>query len=321
MLESRAAVVEYYRSHAAQVKVEDILLTASSSESYSYTFRLLADVGDEVLIAQPSYPLFDYLADLADVVLRPYRLFYDHGWWIDWAELEGAITNKTRAIVVVHPNNPTGHATTAKERERLREVCRRHGLSLIVDEVFLDYPAPGRAALRSFAAEPSDVLTFVLSGLSKVAGLPQMKVGWMVVSGEEEEREEAMQRLEIIADTFLSVNTPAQLALPAWLEYAPEVQAQIRARIAENLGLLREAGLQVLDFDGGWSAMVRVPRTFHERNAAAALQRVGVVTHPAEFYGLADAGLVVVSLIVPVEAMKQGLERTLEAISAGFEGT
>src|ERR1039458_1239624 len=168
---AREAVVGYYAGHGAGLRVDDLVLTTSTSESYSYLFRLLCDPGDEVLVARPSYPLFDFLADLDDVRLRPYPLFYDHGWWIDFAELERAITLRTRAIVVVHPNNPTGHWTGAREREALEALCARHGLALIVDEVFLDYSlnnGPLReSAAGSFACGAHPVLTFVLSGLSK----------------------------------------------------------------------------------------------------------------------------------------------------------
>ena len=215
---AREAIAAYYADHGAEVAPEQIVLTASTSEGYSHVFRLLCDAGDEVLIAQPSYPLFDYLAGLTDVVLRPYRLFYDFGWWIDFADLERAITPRTRAIVVVHPNNPTGHATGAAERLRLQELCDRAGLALIVDEVFLDYGVElPQTELESFAAGPSEALCFVLSGMSKVVALPQMKVGWIVALGPEAMREDALGRLEVIADTYLSVNTPAQLALPSWL--------------------------------------------------------------------------------------------------------
>src|SRR5580704_12828262 len=217
MLSAREAVAEYYRDHGAEVDSDAVVITTSTSEGYGYLFLLLCDAGDEVLVAQPSYPLFDFLADLEDVRLRPYPLFYDYGWWIDFAELERRIGPRTRAIVVVHPNNPTGHATRATERDRLEEICARHGLALIVDEVFLDYPLQEGEALRSFAVGPHPVLTFVLSGMSKIAGLPQMKVGWIMGLGPERGRLEAMGRLEVIADTFLSMSAPVQLALPAWL--------------------------------------------------------------------------------------------------------
>ena len=218
MRTAREAVARYYAGHGAQVPVDDLVLTTSTSESYSFLFRLLCDAGDEVLVAQPSYPLFDFLADLDDVRLRPYPLFYDHGWWTDLAALERAITPRTRAILVVHPNNPTGHWTGAGERERLEAICARHGLALIVDEVFLDYPLREvTPPPQSFAWGDHPALTFVLSGLSKIAGLPQMKAAWIVTLGPEHERREALARLEIVADTFLSMNAPVQLAMASWL--------------------------------------------------------------------------------------------------------
>jgi hypothetical protein len=192
MVSAREAVAGYYAGRGAEVPVDDLVLATSTSESYSFLFRLLCDPGDEVLVAQPSYPLFDFLADLDDVRLRPYPLFYDHGWSIDFAELERAVTLRTRAIVVVHPNNPTGHWTGAREREALEALCARHGLALIVDEVFLDYSlnnGPLReSAAGSFACGAHPVLTFVLSGLSKIAGLPQMKAAWIATLGPDRAR-------------------------------------------------------------------------------------------------------------------------------------
>ena len=240
MRSAREAVAEYYADHGARVDPASLVLTTSTSEGYGYLFRLMCDAGDEVLVAQPSYPLFDFLADLEDVRLKSYPLFYDHGWWIDFAELEKGIGPRTKAMVVVHPNNPTGHATREGERERLEEICMRRGLALIVDEVFLDYPMEESARLRSFAVGPHPVLTFVLSGMSKIAGLPQMKVGWIVGFGPEGARREAMERLEVIADTFLSMNAPVQGALPGWLAGRKGIQGQILERVRGNL--LRREG-------------------------------------------------------------------------------
>lgn len=309
LLSAREAVARYYADHAAAVSPEQILLTASTSESYGHLFRLLCDAGDEVLVAQPSYPLFGYLAGLADVSLRSYPLFYDYGWWIDIAELERAITSRTRAIVVVHPNNPTGHPVPPEEREQLYGLCVRHELSLIVDEVFLDFPHDPAARLPSFAQGSAPALTFVLSGLSKIAALPQMKLGWMVVRGPDRECNEALARLDVIADTFLSVNTPAQLALPHWLGNAPALQREIRCRIADNLALLRGGGLALYEVSAGWSAILRLPRLFEQQTAYATLRDAGILTHPAHFYGLREAGSVVLSLIVPRETMQQAVER------------
>ena len=312
---ARQAVAGYYRDHGAEVDPDAVVLTTSTSEGYGYLFRLLCDAGDEVLVAQPSYPLFDFLADLEDVRLKPYPLFYDFGWWIDFAELEGRIGPKTKAIVVVHPNNPTGHTTGVAERARLEMICERHGLALIVDEDFLDYSLE-EERLESFAVGPHPVLTFVLSGMSKIAGLPQMKVGWIVGLGPEEERRQAMGRLEVVADTFLSMNAPVQMALPGWLEGRRGIQAQILERVRGNLGLVKAAGVEVLQLEAGWSAILRLPQVGGRGDVAEELLReVGVVVHPGSFYGIGEAGRVVVSLLGPVGEFADGMERV-----AGFCG-
>jgi aspartate/methionine/tyrosine aminotransferase len=318
MVGARAAVAEYYAGHEAEVGVDDLVLTTSTSESYSFLFRLLCDAADEVLVAQPSYPLFDFLADLDDVRLRPYPLFYDHGWWIDFAELERAVTPRTRAVIVVHPNNPTGHWTGAGERERLEELCARHGMALIVDEVFLDYPLCEAAGARSFACGAHPALTFVLSGLSKIAGLPQMKAAWIATLGLEPARSEALGRLEIVADTFLSMNAPVQLAMRSWLAGAGALQAQIRERARGNLATLQRIAeaapecLQVLKVDAGWSAVVGLPGCVGDVDCAERLVRErGVVLHPGAFYGMGEKNRVVVSLIGPAAEFEGGMRSAI----------
>jgi alanine-synthesizing transaminase len=307
MRSAREAVAGYYADHQATVDPDAVVLTTSTSEGYGYLFRLLCDAGDEVLVAQPSYPLFDFLADLEDVRLRAYPLFYDYGWWIDFAELERRIGSRTKAIVVVHPNNPTGHATGVVERGRLEEICVRHGLALIVDEVFLDYPL-GEARLESFAVGPHPVLTFCLSGMSKIAGLPQMKVGWILGLGPEEVRRQAMGRLEVIADTFLSMNAPVQLALPVWLAGRGETQGQILDRVRGNLKLAMGCGVEVLQVEAGWSAILRLPQRAGVGEVAEELLReAGVLVHPGSFYGIAETGRVVVSLIGRAEEFSVGM--------------
>jgi aspartate/methionine/tyrosine aminotransferase len=313
MVSAREAVARYYLGHRAEVPVDDLVLTTSTSESYSFLFRLLCDAGDEVLVAQPSYPLFDFLADLDDVRLRPYPLFYDHGWWIDLAELERAITPRTRAILVVHPNNPTGNWTKPAEREVLETLCVRHGLALIVDEVFLDYPLREIEAARSFACGQHPALTFVLSGLSKIAGLPQMKAAWIATLGPERLRCEALARLEIVADTFLSMNAPVQLAMAAWLDGYGAIQTQIRQRARGNLAMLRRmreespGRLEVLEAEAGWNAVLALPGCVGERDCAERLVRErGVIVQPGSFYGMAEANRVVVSLIGPMEELEAG---------------
>ena len=331
MRTAREAVARYYAGHGAQVPPDDLVLTTSTSESYSFLFRLLCEAGDEVLAAQPSYPLFDFLADLDDVRLRPYPLFYDHGWSIDVAELERAITPRTRAVLVVHPNNPTGHWTGAAEREVLEELCALRGLALIVDEVFLDYPlresSDSDSAARSFAGGRHPALTFVLSGLSKIAGLPQMKAAWIATLGPDGARNEALARLEIVADTFLSMNAPVQLAMPAWLAGSGAgsgtIQAQILERARRNLGVLERAAaespglLQLLQVDAGWNAVLALPRCVGERDCAERLVRErGVIVHPGAVYGMAERNRVVVSLIGPAGEFEESILRATTDLSA-----
>ncbi len=315
---AREAVAGYYADHGAEIDPDAVVLMTSTSEGYGYLFRLLCDAEDEVLVAQPSYPLFDFLAELEDVRLKAYPLFYDFGWWIDFAELERRIGPRTKAIVVVHPNNPTGHATGADERGRLEEICLRHGLALIVDEVFLDYPLEG-AALKSFAAGPHPVLTFVLSGVSKIAGLPQMKVGWVVGLGPETGRREALGRLEVVADTFLSMNAPVQFALPEWLAGRRGIQGQIQERVRGNVALAWASGLEVLRVEAGWSAILRLPQG--DGNVAEEMLREAeVVVHPGSFYGIAGTGRVVVSLLGPAGEFGDGVERMRRFAAGRLEG-
>jgi alanine-synthesizing transaminase len=325
MLRAREAVCGYYRDHGAHPTAEQIVLTTSTSEGYSWLFRLLCDPGDEVLIAQPSYPLFDLLATIDDVRLAPYPLLFDpagsHGWTLDLFALRQRITPRTRAIVLVHPNNPTGHFTTTAERAALMAVCREHGLALIVDEVFLDYPFPDHAsAAISFAAGAHEALTFVLSGLSKIAALPQMKASWIVCAGPEHQQREAMRRLEIIADTFLSMNAPVQHALPGWLASRHTMQRQIRERVQQNLRALDQAiadehGLERLACEGGWYATLRIPPgEDDEGTAVRLLEECGVAVHPGGFFGFRERNRLVLSLLPQPAAFAVGVAAMVESL-------
>jgi alanine-synthesizing transaminase len=303
LLTAREAVCRYYADHGVEVDASNIFLTTSTSEAYSYLFRLLCDPGDEVLIAQPSYPLFDFLAQIENVRLVPYPLFYDHGWHLDVEGLRHRITPRTRAVVVVHPNNPTGHFTKASERRELEAICSDHGLALIVDEVFLDYGLAG-AAEPSFASGSHPVLTFVLSGLSKIAALPQMKAAWVTCFGPKASLSGALARLEVIADTFLSMNAPVQCALPAWLEGRKSIQRQIQERLRSNLATLdgEVAGTSIsrLDVEGGWYATLRIPAIEKDEELAVRLVRdYGVAAHPGFFFGFPDSGWLILSLLIP----------------------
>jgi len=304
---ARHAVTEYYNGHRADVDPENIILTTSTSEAYSFLFRLLCDPGDAVLVAQPSYPLFDFLADLDNVRLQPYPLFEDFGWWIDFAELERRITPLTRAIILVHPNNPTGHATSRAERDHLQALCLRHRLALIVDEVFLDYGISG--PIESFATGPHPCLTFVISGLSKIAALPQMKVGWLVCLGPTSQRKPALARLEVIADTFLSMNAPAQNALPVWLASREPIQRQILDRVRGNLKTLAASGLDFLEVKAGWSVVLKLSQHKSRLDLAETIvQETGVSVHPGSFYGLPGQHQIVVSLLGPQNTFVEGIK-------------
>ncbi len=314
---ARAAVAKYYAGHQAVIAPERICLTTSTSEAYSFLFRLLCNPGDEVLVARPSYPLFDYLAQLDDVVLREYPLHYDPNadaecsWSIDLEALEAAITPRCRALLLVHPNNPTGNLVSSSERLALESICVRRGLALIVDEVFLDYSITPKKA-ESFAAATIGCLCFVLSGISKVCALPQMKASWIAALGPHHSVVEAMARLEVIADTFLSMNTPIQLALPAWLEERHSIQLQILERIRLNLASLdrRLTGTQAqrLQIQAGWTVVVRVPRTISDQPFAIAALEAGALVQPGEFYGLPE-GRIVLSLLTSPAEWVRGLAR------------
>src|SRR5467141_5443546 len=230
---ARRAVAGYYADRKEEVSAEDIFLTTSTSEAYSYVFRTLCNPGDEVLIPSPSYPLFDFLADIQDVSLVRYPLLYDHGWQIDFHALEQAITPRTRGVIVVHPNNPTGNFVKPVEMAKLNSVCSAREMAIIADEVFLDFALEGSRA-ASFAANRG-APTFTLSGLSKISGLPQMKAAWLIASGPQQWKSEALARLEVIADTYLSVNAPVQLAIPRFIQQHHAFQKQVMSRVRRNL--------------------------------------------------------------------------------------
>jgi len=318
LLDARKAVAAYYGAeHAiAALDPERIVLTASTSEGYSYVFRLLCNAGDELLVPKPSYPLFEFLADLHDVKLVPYPLIYDHGWQMDFPSLEKVVTKRTRGVVVVHPNNPTGSYVHAAELRLLNEFCRTHGLALIVDEVFLDYALDNQRH-ASFVGN-QDVLTFTLSGLSKISALPQMKVAWIVTSGPCGQVNAAMGRLEVIADTYLSMNAPVQWAVPVLLKQRKAVQRQLTSRVKSNLEELdRQLALQRtcqrLVVQGGWYAVVRIPVTRTDEDLAIELARkTSVLVHPGHFYDFPSDGYLVLSLITAERDFAEGLRRFLK---------
>ncbi len=312
---ARRAVAEYYADRKEDVSAEDIFLTTSTSEAYSYVFRMLCDPGDELLIPSPSYPLFDFLAEIQDVSLVRYPLLYDHGWQIDFHALEQGITPRTRGVIVVHPNNPTGHFAKPAEMAKLNALCSAREMAIIADEVFLDFALDGGRA-ASFAANRG-APTFTLSGLSKISGLPQMKAAWLIAGGPQQWKSEAVARLEVIADTYLSMNAPVQLAIPKFLEQRHAIQEQVIARVRRNLAeldrqLAEQSACSRLAVEGGWCAALRVPATRSDEDLAIVLLTTqDVSVHPGHFYDFASDGYLVVSLITPERIFAEGISRLL----------
>jgi alanine-synthesizing transaminase len=319
LLEARQAVAGYYAGRTGfsprvtRVDPEHILLTSGTSEAYSHIFKLLCEAGDEILVPAPSYPLFEFLADLADIRLVPYPLLYDHGWQIDFISLRAALTPRSRAVMVVHPNNPTGSFIKPREAAELAGICAVREMAIVADEVFLDYGRKTGPA-HTFALHDA-ALTFTLSGLSKISLLPQMKLAWTVVSGPEALVQTAVERLEIIADTYLSPGTPVQLALPKFLSLRHALQAQLQRRISANLSVLDAAlgeskFLTRLDREGGWYAILRVPVTgTDEALAIDLLERCSVLVHPGHFFNFSNEGFLVLSLITSEHDFAEGLKR------------
>jgi aspartate/methionine/tyrosine aminotransferase len=309
---AREAVAQYYSERGISVDPSRILLTASTSEAYSYIFKLLTDPGDEVLIPRPSYPLYDFLAGLEYVDLKQYPLRYDGTWHVDFEALESAIGSRTRAIVVVNPNNPTGSFLKRAETARLQAIAARRNLAILSDEVFSDYGCGADPERAWTLASGNEALSFSMSGLSKMAGLPQMKLGWMVVSGPRHQG--AIEHLELIADTYLSVATPIQTALPKILAASASVRDQIRVRTASNLELLRAAlagsAVSVLNVEGGWYAIVQVPSIRSEEAwATSLLQECDVLVQPGFFYDFESEAYLVLSLLTDSGAFAEGVRR------------
>ena len=270
---------------------DNVILTVSTSEAYAWLFKLLCDPGDEVLVPRPSYPLFEYLAALESVAVRHYSLFYDHGWFIDFHALERAITPRTRALVLVNPNNPTGHFIRRHELAQLLALCERHDITIIADEVFSDYlidPAPDAVLTLRGVAD------FTLNGLSKLVGLPQMKLAWMITK-------RPVPELEIIADTYLSVGTPVQMALPALLALREPVQRQILDRVKANLGLLQRR----LVVEAGWYAII--PTFDEEATCERLIRDHNVLVQPGYYYDFERSGFIVVSLLTAPEIFHSGI--------------
>jgi hypothetical protein len=318
---AREAVAGYYAERGFSVDPEHIHLTASTSEAYSYLFKLLADQHQSVLVPQPSYPLFEFLAALEGVDLRHYELSYVHplGWRIDFDSVERAITADTRAIIVVSPNNPTGSFIKLHEVERLNAICAERGLALIVDEVFGDYGFDVDNSRAASLVSNDAALTFVMSGLSKILALPQMKLGWIVTSGPAGLRDEAIERLDLIADTFLSVGAPVQHAAPAWLRLRQPLQDQILNRARGNLNWLEQrlgdSPLRLLRVEGGWYATLELPRHFSEEDwVLTLLEEEDVLSHPGYFFDFSREAFLVLSLLPRAEIFRTAANRIVARI-------
>jgi alanine-synthesizing transaminase len=312
---ARKAVCGYYAERGLSPAVEDLFLTSSTSEAYGYLFKLLCDPGDEILVPQPGYPLFDFLGAFENVQTQAYSLLFHDGWHIDLHALRGAISDRTRAILLVHPNNPTGSYVSEHERDELLHICLQSELALIVDEVFLDFCLEG--APRTSFASSHDGLVFVLSGLSKLAGLPQMKLAWILLAGSAELRSASRERLEHISDAYLTVGTPVQVAAEGLLRIAPAMRQEILTRTSSNLRVL--SGHDVVTLlapEGGWYAVLRLPPiASSELWALTLLEEASVYVHPGMLFGFGPRAYVVVSLLPEEAEFQEAFGRLLRVVS------
>ena len=319
LLKARRAIAQYYLDRGVPIESDAVFLTAGTSEAYSSIFKLLGNPGDEILIPRPGYPLISYLARFENLQPFSYPLRYDdeQGWSIDLEVLQALITPKCRAIVVINPNNPTGNYLKPHELAALDRICRRSGLALIVDEVFSDYFRAGRPPEVPTVVNRTRALTFVLNGFSKMLGLPQVKLGWVVIGGEPGLAGEAQARLELLLDFYLSVATAAQHAAAMLLGHRQEIQRQILARLADNEGFLidrisRSANCRSLAREGGWYAVIEIIDAMSDDDRIRRLlERAHTLVHPGYFYEFDKEGMVVVSLLTPVETFRAGIERLI----------
>jgi len=321
LISTRENIIDYYRKNEHNVSLDEIFITSSTSESYSFLFKLLCNPDDEILIPQPCYPLFDYLAMLDSVSVSYYKLFYDSklGWQTDFKVLSNLINAKTKAIVIINPNNPTGSYISKKEYEKFLDISRKNNIPLIVDEVFSDYKLEEDKNILQSVIDQKNVITFVLNGISKMLALPQMKLGWIVVKGQKKYTEEAVKRLEIICDTYLSVSTPIQYASDILFATKAKIQGQIIDRIKTNYNFLQgkfllNPDIRVLKFEGGWSAILSfenllIPEDHFIYNL---LDRYNVFIHPGFYYDFWKENYAVISLLTEPDILEEGVERILQ---------
>jgi len=318
---AREAVARDYGRRGITVDPSRIVLTTSTSESYSWLFKLLCNASDHVLVPRPSYPLFEYLTKLETVHARPYDLDYDRHWAIDMASLKKAVTPQTRALVVVSPNNPTGSFITREEHFQLMQFCKSHDLALIADEVFVDYPLDERKERATDLALQETTLAFSLGGLSKSIGLPQAKLGWMLLGGPPNICAKALDALELIADSYLSVSTSVQIAAPNLLTRGAMIRQEIHSRIRGNLKTIyhevsQQPSCQALVVEGGWYAVLRVPATQREEDLVLdLLQREHILVYPGYFFDFSNEAYLVISLLPPPEVLNDALPRLLTVAS------
>ncbi len=317
---ARRAVADDFRRRGVAIDRQRVVLTASTSEAYALLFKLLCDPGDRVAVPVPSYPLFEYLTRLEGVAVDAYALEYDGGWEVDFESVHRALTARTRALLVVSPNNPTGSLLTRRELERLAALCAEHGLALIGDEVFADYPLRPRADTARSVLDQDRTLTFSLGGLSKSVGLPQVKLGWIGLGGPAPLVRQALDGLELICDTYLSVATPVQQAAAALLQRGGEVRDRIAARTRANLDRLqavvaRHPACRLLALEAGWYAVLQVPATRPEEEMVLELlERDGILVHPGYFFDFPREAFLVVSLLPPEAPFGDAAERILARV-------
>jgi aspartate/methionine/tyrosine aminotransferase len=323
LIDARVAITaSYARDLSVSLSADRIVLTASTSEAYALIFKLLCDPGQAVLVPRPSYPLFDLLTGLEGVEARPYALEYHGGWSIDRSSVDAGLASDARAVLIVSPNNPTGSMLRADDREWLVTLCAKRGVAIISDEVFAGYPLAPRGDACSLAGEKR-ALTFVLGGLSKSAGLPQVKLGWMLVDGPDALVAETLERLDLITDTYLSVSTPVQLAAGRLIESGRSIRAAILARARANLDALRAAvrahpSVTLREPEGGWSAVLEVPATMGDEALVLKLvETTHVIVHPGYFFDFAGGAFLVVSLLPQPDVFRTAVERILPIASGG----
>lgn len=312
-LEARRAIASYYEERGVTIGPQRLLVTASTSEAYGLLFKLLCDPGDEVLAPVPSYPLFEYLAALDSVRIAPYRLRYDGRWFLDLNSVRAQISSRTRAIVVVNPNNPTGSFLKKAEAAELLSLADKHGLAIVSDEVFMDYGIGSDATRVRTLIGSAAVPVFSLNGLSKSASMPQMKLAWIALSGPEGITQTARKQLHLLADTYLSVSTPVQSALPTLLRIGEGLRQRIAERVIHNLeqlhSILENSSARALHVEGGWSAIVRVPARFPEEAwTLRLLKEHGIIVQPGYFFDMESEAYLVVSLITPPGSFERGIQ-------------